>query len=71
MRERTMATIQANAVMEHGELVIYIWGKRVVVAIIPEDVEMTDKLAAKIAEAWNAGLPIVPRSVVKKLAADL
>lgn len=47
-----MTTVTIDAKMEGHLLVIYPFGLRVVVATIPPDVTMTDKLADAISIEW-------------------
>lgn len=53
------------------ELVMYVWGHRLVIAYLPDEVEVTDKLAAKLSEAWNATSKALPQHVVRRLAQEL
>jgi hypothetical protein len=62
--------IQCDAQLEGPELVIYVWGKRVIVAHVPPDVTMTDELAARIAEVWNVSEWALPVQIVRQLAKE-
>lgn len=63
-----LGKFEVEAILQNGEMTITVWGKRLIVAYVPDDITMTDELAERLARMWNKLGRAIDRELVRKLA---